>query len=446
MKKPFALLAAVSAGMAFADVCTTLFTARPSVSNVTMAPKAGTRSYVVSYDLNTDAYVTVAFETNGVALPAELCADVGGNVNRYVAGGDGRQIVWRPDRLSGFVDLKNVKPVVTVWPLDVPPPYMVVQLDSSSNVAYYASAAAIPDGVAHRRYKTTHMVFAKIPAAGRNWTMGNVAGERGTDTRELIRTVTFTRDYYMAIYECTGGQYLQFMDSNPTTVHPCAEDLDVSPVCNPKLSDVRSDGSDGNFGLPPAESSYVGRMRARTGLAVDLPTHAEWEVAARAGCSERVNVPGATMNDVAWTSSNWKNDPKYAAGLYTKNQPHEVGLLKPNAFGLYDTIGNVLEQGREWLIASAPEAYVATFGKGATLSNYGDVVWVDPAYFEKSVKVGGTTYTAANTDCGRWGGGYTEAATSNGMSPSRWAGYGLNGQTDTGFRLMCPVANGGKLD
>lgn len=446
MKKTLVLLAAVSAGMAFADVCTTLFTAQPSVSNVEMAPKSGTKSYVVSYDLNTDAYVTVAFETNGVALPAELCTDVGGNVNRYVAGGDGRQIVWRPDRLSGFVDLKDVKPVVTVWPLDVPPPYMVAQLDSSSNVAYYASAAAIPDGVGHRRYKTTHMVFAKIPAAGRNWTMGNVAGERGTDTRELIRTVTFTKDYYMAIYECTGGQYKLLMGANPTktaTTHPCLEDLDVVPVSSTTLAKVRSDG---NFVQLPVTNSYVDLMRKRTGLAVDLPTHAEWEVAARAGCTGRVNVPDATMNDVAWTTANWKNDPKYAAGLYTQNQTHEVGLLKPNAFGLYDTIGNVLEQGREWLIASEAKAYVATFGEGATLENYGDIVWVDPAYFEKSIVVGGTTYTAGGSDSGRWGGAYAESATSNGMSPSRWAGYGHLGQTDTGFRLMCPVANGGKLD
>ena len=48
------------------------------------------------------------------------------------------------------------------------------------------------------------------------------------------------------------------------------------------------------------------------------------------------------------------------------------------AFVLYDTIGNVLEQGREWLIASAPEAYVATFGEGATLSGwstYSGVNW-----------------------------------------------------------------------
>lgn len=59
-----------------------------------------------------------------------------------------------------------------------------------------------------------------------------------------------------------------------------------------------------------------------------LPTEIEWEYAARGGTSSARYGP---LEDIAWYDGN------------SNDQTHEVGRKRPNAYGLYDTLGNVWE-------------------------------------------------------------------------------------------------------
>src|SRR5205807_1306700 len=68
-----------------------------------------------------------------------------------------------------------------------------------------------------------------------------------------------------------------------------------------------------------------------------LPTEAEWELAARAGGPD---TP-ADLNQVAWYDANGGNET------------HDVATKSPNAFGLFDMLGNVWEWSEDFYDADA---------------------------------------------------------------------------------------------
>jgi formylglycine-generating enzyme required for sulfatase activity len=100
------------------------------------------------------------------------------------------------------------------------------------------------------------------------------------------------------------------MGSNPSTIKG-----DDHPVETVSKNDVHD---------------FLARLNAKKdGAKYRLPTEAEWEYAARAGTTG----PLKSLDDVAWYGAN------------SDDETHPVGTKKPNAWGLYDMLGNV----REWV-------------------------------------------------------------------------------------------------
>ena len=183
----------------------------PEVQNVGIA-QDGARLVTVTYNLTEPAIVTVAFATNGIALPAAETAVVGGDVNQYVEKASGT-IWWRPPaNLSGALSAQ-----VTAWTKDEPPLYFAIDLMATNSQRYYASAEAVPGGVTNTMYKGDKMLFRRIPGKNVTWLMGATGEGSSYEYRETPHWVTFTNDWYLAVYELTRRQYARL---NATSLLP----------------------------------------------------------------------------------------------------------------------------------------------------------------------------------------------------------------------------------
>jgi formylglycine-generating enzyme required for sulfatase activity len=80
-----------------------------------------------------------------------------------------------------------------------------------------------------------------------------------------------------------------------------------------------------------------------------LPTEAEWEYAARA---RSTSAQSGNPDDIAWHSGN------------SGGKTHEVGLKLPNAFELYDMLGNVWQWVGDWYGNYPPGSQNDPFGTG----------------------------------------------------------------------------------
>ncbi len=148
--------------------------------------------------------------------------------------------------------------------------------------------------------------------------MGSPVDETGRFDNETRHPVTITKGFWLGKYEVTQRQWECVMRSN----HSRFKGPD-RPMENVSWLDCET---------------FVRRVNAQLGGLARFPTEAEWEYACRAGCDGPVSGSD-TLADVAWYDCN------------SDSQTHEVGRIKPNAWGFYDMHGNVLEWCSDWFSA-----------------------------------------------------------------------------------------------
>ena len=355
------LLTLCVAGVAVVDV-------RAAVTTLSVSAPDAHGAVTVTYALDADAIVTCEMLVDGAPVAEEALVTLAGDVNRKIAAGTGRTIVWQPV-LAGLTASGAVSARLTAWPLDNPPDYMAIDLTLRNSRRYFASAAQVPYGVTNDIYKTDILLMRKIPAVGVTWRMGQpVGGENcssGTGSghtkadildNETGHMVRLTNDFYAAVFMTTQYQYWRMKGTKAATSSTYSGiNRDFVPL-DYITYDVLRGAADASFlswpraGHAVKDGSVLRTFRDFTGIeSLDLPTEAEWEYACRAGTASALNngkecsspISGradANMAEVGWMQY---NPP-------LKNTPLPVGLLKPNNWGLYDCHGNVCEWCLDW--------------------------------------------------------------------------------------------------
>lgn len=226
-------------------------------------------------------------------------------------------------------------------------PYIVIDLSGGANAASYpVRFSAAGPNLDDDTCRTTEL-WLRLILPG-TFKMGSPTTELGRYADETLHSVTISKPFYMGVFETTQKQYQLVMGTTPSYSRG-----DTRPVERVSYNDIRGNRVGANWpshGQVDADS-FLGKIRARTALNIDLPTEAQWEYACRAGTTTALNngkdlentSQDAAMAEVGRYSYN-RSDGK---GGYTSAHT-KVGSYRPNAWGLYDMHGNVWEWCLDW--------------------------------------------------------------------------------------------------
>ena len=235
--------------------------------------------------------------------------------------------------------------------------------------------------------KVDETSFDMVPIPGGTFTMGSPDTEKGRSPDEGPHFKCQVGPFWMAKVETTWDLFDGFFkdaaipegDKRLTT--PVVTKDALTRPTPPYADETFGHGREGKpvLGITHhAALMYCQWLSRKTGKDYRLPTEAEWEYACRAGST---------------TAYPWGDDPsklgEYAwFGPNSDEDTHEVGKKKPNAWGLYDMLGNV----DEWCMDHySPTDYQAYAKNPLTLNplrkpdafKYSYVVrggsWADPA-------------------------------------------------------------------
>ncbi|WP_149982648.1 SUMF1/EgtB/PvdO family nonheme iron enzyme [Pseudoalteromonas rhizosphaerae] len=196
-----------------------------------------------------------------------------------------------------------------------------------------------------------------IPAG--KFEMGDINGNGLANERPVVEK-TIANSFAMQNKEVTVGAYQKFVSNTNYKTEAernrgCAYYLNGEPVWEANLN-WRNPGFEQGSDFPAVcltyndAKAYADWLSGQTGQQYRLPNEVEWEYAARAGTKTEYpwgNEIGKNLANCGWCGSESSN-----------KSASPTGSFAPNAFGLYDTVGNVWE----WTHKSAEQADVTVRG------------------------------------------------------------------------------------
>ena len=332
----------------------TAASAQVTLQNATLWQNPQTRVVEVTYELagSEPVYITLGIETNGIPIPppVTLIGDVTTTQNPVAVEPDTapKKIYWNAKQDWPGNLTTDARAVVTAWFTDDPPAnlasYVVVDLSDGPSAPWYPVWYSVaPPDLGDNTCRTNELWLRRIPAG--TFMMGSPTTETGRiPEREDLHEVTLTQDFYIGVFPVTQAQYELVMGTNPSQYTG-----DLRPVEMVSYNMIRGTtlGAQWPANNNVDATSFMGLLRAKTGLTFDLPTDAQWEYACRAGTTSALY----TGKDLTGTSTcpNVAEIARYA-GNAGSGQHTTMGSYLPNVWGLYDMCGNVNEWCLDWYV------------------------------------------------------------------------------------------------
>ncbi|MEO6649063.1 MAG: SUMF1/EgtB/PvdO family nonheme iron enzyme [Chitinophagaceae bacterium] len=193
----------------------------------------------------------------------------------------------------------------------------------------------------------TTIKFKMIPLKSGSFTLTNKLPAGSTKMEQKQVSVS---SFSIGAYEVTFDEYDAFFKDESYSRNQTTDA--VTRPSPPYIDLTLGMGKEGGY---PANSMsqygalmYCRWLYKKTGAFYRLATEAEWEYACRAGSKDSYPFGNDTslLAKYAWYKSN--SEDKY----------HKIGLKEPNAWGIYDMLGNIAE----WTLDQFDENYFSTIG------------------------------------------------------------------------------------